>query len=363
MKKAIALALSLSLSLSLLTGCAKTQTPVDPETPAVTTPADPDLSPEDIQPTDPDDVSPTPSVQMDMDPLNLVVLAGPTGVGAAKLMTDADAGTTVVPYNITVEADNQVVTALLTTGEADIAAIATNVAATLYNLKSDSITVLAVNTLGVLYILEKGEPTVTTFSDLKGKTIWTTGQGANPEYTLNYLLEQNGLTPGQDVTIEFMTATEVSAKMISSDEGICMLPVPASTALMIQDSDVTEVLNLDAEWTDLTGTALTMGCIAVRNDYLAEHPDAVSNFLAEYEDSIGFIADEENRAEAAQMVANYGITPSAAIATQAIPKCGLTYLTGSAMQQSLQAYYEMLFQANAASIGSGMPYDDFYYNP
>ncbi len=366
MKKALALALSLSMTLSLLTGCSLFQTTSTEET------ADPDVSVSTEVEVEPEVTPDVPEiedeieeaiVQMDMDPLNFVVLSGPTGVGAAKLMTDGEAGNTVVPYNVTVTADNTEATALLVSGDADIAAVATNLAATLYNKKDDFLQVLAVNTLGVLYILEKGEVTVSDYSDLAGKTIWTTGQSANPEYTLNYILEQNGLTPGEDVFIEFMTATEVSAKMMASDTGICMLPVPASTALMLQDSAVTEVLDLDSEWADLTGTALTMGCVVVRTEYLEENPEAVAAFLAEYEASINFIADESNSAEAAEMVANYGITPSAAIAALAIPKCGLTYMTGFSMQESLQSYFEMLFQANPDSIGGGMPYDDFYYYP
>lgn len=39
----------------------------------------------------------------------------------------------------------------------DVAAIATNVAANLYTKSDGAIQVLAVNTLGVLYILEKGD--------------------------------------------------------------------------------------------------------------------------------------------------------------------------------------------------------------
>ena len=137
---------------------------------------------------------------------NIMVLSGPTGVGAAKLMADNEAAEFYdkVAASATVEADNQAVSSALINGDADIAAVATNVAATLVNKNPESIQVLAVNTLGVLYILEKGD-TVTSMADLAGKTVYATGEGANPEYVLNYLLTENGVDPA-DVDIQWMTA-------------------------------------------------------------------------------------------------------------------------------------------------------------
>ena len=178
---------------------------------------------------------------------NIMVLSGPTGVGAAKLMADNEAAEFYdkVAASATVEADNQAVSSALINGDADIAAVATNVAATLVNKNPESIQVLAVNTLGVLYILEKGD-TVTSMADLAGKTVYATGEGANPEYVLNYLLTENGVDPA-DVDIQWMTAQEVTAQMASSEDGICMLPVPAATALMIQDSGVRQALSLTDE--------------------------------------------------------------------------------------------------------------------
>ena len=178
---------------------------------------------------------------------NIMVLSGPTGVGAAKLMADNEAAEFYdkVAASATVEADNQAVSSALINGDADIAAVATNVAATLVNKNPESIQVLAVNTLGVLYILEKGD-TVTSMADLAGKTVYATGEGANPEYVLNYLLTENGVDP-TDVDIQWMTAQEVTAQMASSEDGICMLPVPAATALMIQDSGVRQALSLTDE--------------------------------------------------------------------------------------------------------------------
>lgn len=300
---------------------------------------------------------------------NVMVLSGPTGVGAAKLMSDVEYanenggqtpdGTPSYIDSITVEADNQAVSSALINGDADIAAVATNVAATLVNKNPESIQVLAVNTLGVLYILEKGD-TVTSMADLAGKTVYATGEGANPEYVLNYLLTENGVDPST-VDIQWMTAQEVTAQMVSSEDGICMLPVPAATALMIQDSGVRQALSLTDEWSAVSDGELAMGCIVARTDYIEENPQGVEAFLTAYQDSIEYMSDPDHAADAAELVAQYGITPNAAIAQAAIPQCNLVYLTGDEMKSVLETYYQVLFAADPASIGGALPYDSFYY--
>ena len=284
-------------------------------------------------------------------------------MGAAQLIDSysADSAPADAPFvlNTTVEADNQVVSNALVNGTVDIAAVATNVAATLSAKTDGAVQVLAVNTLGVLYILEKGD-SVHSLADLAGKTVYATGQGANPEYALNYLLTQNDVDPAS-VDIQWMTAQEVTAQMTSSEEAICMLPVPAATALMVQDSAVRQAVSLSDAWDDLEMGALAMGCVVARTEFAEENPQVVDAFLDLYGDSISFMSDEANLEEAAALVAQYGITANETIAAAAIPQCNLTFLTGNEMRDVLAQYYQVLFQANPDSIGGGMPYDAFYY--
>lgn len=348
MKKKLSLLLAAALMLSALAGCGPK--PASSSSSASTGSASGSTS----------DVS---QPQGSQTPVNLMVLSGPTGVGAAYLIDGYAAGSAPADsplcLNTTVVADNQEVTDALVNGTADIAAVATNVASALAAKTNGAIQVLAVNTLGVLYILEKGD-TVHSMADLKGKTLYATGQGANPEYVLNYLLSQNKIDP-VEVDIQWMTAQEVSAKMASSENAVCMLPVPASTALMMQDNGVRQALSLSEEWDKLEQGALTMGCVVARTDYIDKNPEIVDAFLDLYGDSISFMTDQNNISDAAAMVAKYGITPNDKIAAQAIPQCNLTFLTGDDMKAVLEEYYQVLFQANPAAIGGSMPYDSFYY--
>ncbi len=295
----------------------------------------------------------------DTTEINMAVLAGPTGIGASELMSWNDAGKTANHYNFTVASANDDVVAGLANGDFDIAAVATNVAANLYQKTSGNVQICALNTYGVLYILENGE-SVSSVSDLAGKTIYATGQGANPEYVLNYILTENGLTPGEDVTIEFMDSESLVTKMATGEIDLCMLPVPAVTSVQMQNSDVRVALDLTAEWDNLgTDGVLTMGCVVVRTAFAQAHPDAVAAFLTEYGESIEAV--KSNVEEASQLCEQYGIVAKAAVAAKAIPACNLCFISGEEIKSAIEPYYNVLYSANPASIGGELPGDDFYF--
>ncbi|MDU1323850.1 MAG: MqnA/MqnD/SBP family protein [Clostridiales bacterium] len=343
--KILALGLALALTAGLLAGCTGGSGSQSPSpTPSQT-----------VTPT------PTPSetAPAEKQTVNLAVLKGPSGVGAAKLLADSDAGETANDYAYSILADNTEIVAGLSSGSLDIAAVASNVAANLYNKTNGGIQIAAVSGLGVLYILENGD-TVQSMADLKGQTLYATGQGANPEYVLNYLLTENGVDPAE-VDIQWKTADEVSALMVSGEARLCMMPVPAATAIQMSNPDVREALDLSAEWDGLNnGSHLTMTCIAVRTAFAQEHPEAVENFLADYAASVEYVKGDP--AAASELVAQYGITPKAKIAELAIPKCSLVCITGKVdMADAIQGYFEVLSAANPDALGGSIPDDGFYF--
>ena len=298
--------------------------------------------------------------------VRLAVLSGPTGIGAAKLLTDSDKDDTVNHYTYTVATDNNEVVAGLTAadGEYDIAMVASNVAANLYNKTQGDVKILALGTQGVLHILEGSNGTaIQSMKDLKGKTIYATGQGANPEYILRHLLTENGLDPDKDVEFVFAVATEISAKLISGEIETAMLPVPAATAAIAKSQgSVRDAIDLTSAWNDLdNGSQLIMSAVVARADFLAEHPQAVDAFLEEYEDSVTYV--KENPEQAGQLVADLGIAPSAAIAQKAIPQCNLVFLSGEDMKPAISGYYEVLYSIDPTAVGGKLPDDDIYYVP
>lgn len=293
--------------------------------------------------------------------VNIAVMSGPTGVGAVGLMEANDAGETVNDYNFTVAAANDEIVAGLTSGQFDIAAIATNVAANLYNKTNGSIQMCALNTYGVLYILEQGE-SVESVADLNGRTIYATGQGANPEYVLNYILTENGLTPGEDVDVEFMDSAALVTQMASGAVDLCMLPVPAATTVLMQNPEVRSALDLTEEWNNVTDEGvLTMGSVVVRREFAESQPEAVAAFLTEYAASIEMVQSDVERA--AGLCESYGIVPKAAVAARAIPDCNICCVTGADIQSSIEPYYNVLYAANPAAVGGAVPGEDFYFLP
>ena len=293
--------------------------------------------------------------------INLYVLSGPTGIGAMNLWAAADAGETKNTYHITMPGANDEVVAALSNGEADIAAVATNLAATLYNKTEGGVTVLAVNTLGVLSMLSNGQEAATV-SDLKGKTIYAPGQGANPEYILRYVLSGNGLDPDKDVTLRFVgEGSELLTVWQSDPEAIIMAPQPVATSILMQNENARTLFDMTEEWDKIAGgdSTLMMGCVIVRNAFLQANPGAVELFLQEYAASIEKAqSDVEGTAALCEQ---YGLIPKAALAQKAIPSCGLTFVTGAEMKTGLSGYLQVMFDAAPKSVGGALPGDNFYY--
>lgn len=293
--------------------------------------------------------------------VNVAVLAGPTGVGAMNLWAQADAGQTQNNYHFSLVAANDEIVAAVSQGTTDIAAVATNLASTLYNKTDGKVTVLAVNTLGVLSMLTNGAE-IATVKDLAGKTIVTPGQGANPEYILRYVLKNNGLDPDKDVTIEFVSdGSELPGVWAKNKDAVIMAPQPMATTLTLNFENAKTVLDMTEEWNKIsTESALMMGCVIVRNDFLKANKAAVDTFLTEYEASIA--AATASIDTTAGYCETYGIIPKAAIAKKAIPHCGLTFVTGTEMQQKLSGYLQVMYEASPASVGGKLPGEDFYYH-
>lgn len=354
-KKLLAMLLALSMAFAL-TACKKsTEEPSVSPSDSVTESAEPSETP-----------SAEPSAPAMGEDVRLAVLSGPTGIGAAKLLSDSDADATVNHYDYTIAADNSELVAGLTGSDPafDIATVASNVAVNLYNKTDGGVKIIALGTLGVLHILESGgNETVSSVADLAGKTIWAVGQGANPEYILRYVLSENGLDPDKDVTILFADATEVTQKLMTGEAEVAMLPVPAATAAIIKsEGKVRAALDMTEEWNALnTGSQLIMTAVVARTEFIERHPDAVSLFLEEYAGSIDYV--NANVDAAAELVAGFGITPSAPIAKQAIPQCHLTYIAGKDIGPAISGYYDILWQADPAAVGGSLPDDGIYYVP
>ena len=292
--------------------------------------------------------------------LHIAGLKGPTTMGLVNLLSMESDGTASMDYDLQLYGAADEIVPLLMKGELDMAAIPANLAATLYQKTSGGIEAVAVNTLGVLYVVEKGD-TVQSMADLKGRTILSTGKGTTPEYVLRYLLTQNGIDPDKDVTIEYYSeATEVTAQMANTEDAIAVLPQPYVTAAGLQDDTLRVALNLTEEWNKICDTQLITGVTVVRKEYAEEHPDVVAAFLADYAKSVD--AANTDLDGTAALCEEQGVVAKAAIAKKALPNCNIVCLTGDDLKTNASAYLQVLFDADPAAVGGAMPGDDFYWS-
>lgn len=314
-----------------------------------------------------EDVTPDTSVENnenelivpEVETVRLAGLKGPTTIGLVKLLSDNDAGVSANKYEFTMAGNADEIAPKLMKGDLDVAAIPANLASVLYNNSNGNIKVLAVNTLGVLYIVEKGG-IVSEISDLVGKTVYATGKGQTPEYTLRYILEQNGIDPDNDLTIEFKSEpTEVVSVLGSSETGVAMLPQPYVTVAMSSVEGLSNVIDLNAEWDKLgEGSKLVTGVVVATKDFVENNPNTVKAFLEEYEKSINYC--NENVSDAAVLVGNLGIV-KAPVAEKAIPYCNVKFISGNEMKEAVSGYLEVLASQNIKAVGGNLPSEDFYF--
>jgi NitT/TauT family transport system substrate-binding protein len=291
--------------------------------------------------------------------VRVAALKGPTAMGLVKVMHDDPHSAQGPSYAFTLAGSADEVTPALIQGELDAACVPANLASVLYNQTEGEIVTLAVNTLGVLYVVEKGNA-VQSLADLKGKTIVAAGKGSTPEYALRYLLQENGIDPDGDVVIDWKSEhSECVAALASGAATIALLPQPFVTVAESKIEDLRMALDLNQEWDALdNGSGLITGVVVARKAFVEEHPAAVATFLDDYAASVDWV--NENTADAAGFIGEYGIV-DAAVAEKALPYCNIVCITGGEMKEKLSGYLQVLLEGNPKSVGGAVPEDGFYY--
>lgn len=288
------------------------------------------------------------------DKVNVAAISGPTGMGMIKMMDDEK-------YNFTLTGDPTQIVSMVVNKEVDIAACPLNLAANLYKKTQGGIKILGLNTLGVLYFVTDGTE-LTSVSELKGKTVYATGQGSTVEYILNFILEGNGLKVGEDVKVEYLSEhSELVARMTKGDVQFGVLPQPFVTVATAQNPQLKVALSLTEEWNKISPeTKLSMGCVIARTEFIDNNADKLEDFIKENKASVEFVNNDV--AAAAELVVKHGILPKAPIAQKAIPECNIVFIDGKEMKTIADANYKVYFDADPTSIGGELPSEDIYYD-
>lgn len=292
-------------------------------------------------------------------------LKGPTSMGLVFLMEMAESGKTANEYDFTMVTAADELLPKMISGDLDIALVPANVASVLYNRMEGGISVIDINTLGVLYVVT-ADDSIQSMADLKGHTIYMTGKGTTPDYVFRYLLAENDLSE-KDITLEYKSEpAEVAALLQQEPDAVGVLPQPFVTAACAQNADLKTPLDLTAEWdktqkSSSSPSRLVTGVTIVRNAFLEEKPEAVQIFLNEHDKSAAYTMEQPKKA--AELVVKAGIIEKAPVAEQALPKCNITCITGTQMKDALSGYLKVLYDQDPKSVGETLPGDDFYYLP
>ena len=285
--------------------------------------------------------------------IKITTLNGTTGFGMARLTEYTD------KYTINVESDANVVTASIINGETDIAALPTNAAANLYAKTGGKVKILAVNTLGVLYVVTDEENSnIKTLSDLEGKTVYCPAQ--NPTFIFKGLCSAAGI----NVTVDnsFAQPADLRTALVSGQVGIAVLPEPMVTIAQSKNSSLSVAVDLTKEWNKVfPESSLMQGCVVARTEFIEKNPDTVKAFLNDYKSSIEFV--NQNPEDASSLIAESGIFDNAAVAQKAIPKCNISFVDGESMAYSLDTFFSALYAINPQSVGGAVPDAGIYYKP
>ena len=301
--------------------------------------------------------APSPDTELEID---IMVLNGTTGFGMAPLMADAAAGEAALNYAFSVETDASNVSAAMINGDAVIAALPTNAAAALYDRTEGAVQLLALNTLGVLYLVSDGSVELSSVADLAGQTVYVPAQ--NPTFIFQYICEQNGLAVGEDVFIDntYAQPAELNAAAASGAVSLAVLPEPMVTISRSQNEGLAVALDLTAEWDAVAPSgSLVQGCVVVSRDFAAEHPAEVAQFLADYGASIEEVRSDP--ASAAKDIVAAGVFAQEAVAERAIPNCNLCFITGEEMRGAMSEFLGIMAEVAPESIGGAAPDGGFYY--
>lgn len=351
MKKLLAFVLAMMMAVICLSACGS-----EPADDNIKTPGTTDSVPNGDDAASPDVADDDAAVEY----VNIFIasMKGPTTMGMVKLMDNSDNGTSEGSYNVTIYGTADEIVPLIVSGEADIANVPCNLASVLYKKTEGQISIINVNTLGVLYVVETGE-TISSVEDLKGKTIYSTGKGTTPEYVLNHILKQNGIDPEKDVTVEFKSeATEVAAMLENAENAVAVLPQPYVTVAMSKNDKIRIALDLTEEWEKTEGSPLVTGVTIVQNSFLNSNPETVEKFLEEYAASVEYVNTDNDGAAA--LVGKYDIVAEG-VAKKALPYCNIVSVTGEDMKASVEKYLTVLFNSDPKSVGGQLPDEAFYY--
>lgn len=296
--------------------------------------------------------------------VNVGLIMGPPSMGMGWFINEAKEGNTYNNLNFEVGGvDYTALASKFNTGDYDIIHCPSNVGAILYNnedLKEDAV-VIDIGNLGLLYVMTT-DPSVKSMQDLQGRNVYSIGEGGPPEYTMGYLLEQEGL---DNVNMSFKsTPFEVLNLLQDEENSIALLPQPFVEVAKLLVPGIYTPIDITEEWNSLnleSGAESVTTITIVRKSFLEEHEEAVVEYLNMCKKSVDYCL--ENPKEAADWTDEFETFLNGEVAEAAVPYVNMCAITGQEMKDKLSGFLQIMYDYNPDAVGGAMPGDDFYYIP
>jgi NitT/TauT family transport system substrate-binding protein len=291
--------------------------------------------------------------------IKVVALNGPSALSLMPLMEEARKDTSVY-WSTEVLSDPDQAKIKMVQAEAEWVIVPFNMAALLYN-KGCDYQLVAVPIWGTLFMA--GFDSITSWNQLKGRTIHAMGKGLTPDIVLRVLLQKNGLRPDTDVFIDysFPGHVELSMAAAAGKTPLSLLAEPMLSVAMEKNPALHIIFNLANEWNASFSNRypLAQGALMVKRSYAEKNPEQVKDFTARYRKSLQWTVTHAD--EAAKLSVKLGLMPSVISAQNAIPRCGLNFVVADSAKNQIYKVLQIYLTQNPMVIGGKMPDNGFIY--
>lgn len=295
--------------------------------------------------------------------MRIAALAGPSGMGMAYLFENKPiiSEQTEVTFEIASSAD--VLLPKLINGDIDIGILPPNVAAKLYNVNPKSIVAGAIVGNGMVTLVTR-DASISSLSDLSGKTITVAGQGATPEFVFRTLLAKAGIS-ATDITLDFsLPYPEIASALISDKISYALVPEPFATIAVLNgssgDKPVKRVLSLQSEWKSAgLGDSFPMTLCVINQEYAKAHPEAVRTFLEAYRNSIEWTVSHPQ--DAGALVEKHSMGLKAPIAAKSIPQAQYVFISATEGKAAIENLLDVFLEYAPVAVGGKLPDEGFYF--
>lgn len=300
----------------------------------------------------------TDQVKEDILNIEMISPAGSPTISVVKMFKEKpDINNANINYTMTLTTDE--LQSKLVTNEADFAVVPTNLAAKLYN-RGIEYTLVAPVVWGNLYLISNEE--INDLNELKGKEIYTIGQGLTPDIMFRYLLEANGIDPENDVKLTYLSGgSELASNYIAGKSSVTIMPEPMLTIVNAKKTETKLVMDLQEEWNKQNGTEFgyPQASLIVKTELVENNREFVDAFIEEFKNSVKWL---ESEPATAGVYYNELVTSlDSKVVEKSLPGSNLKYFSAEEAKYDIEKYFNVLFDFSEDSIGGKLPDEGFYF--